>query len=111
MRSHGQPAFPDPNLDGSFSNIPDEYTSQFITSQKTCQHLLPNGGVPTAAQIEKVITASLEFAQCMRTHGILNFPTPKPVDLDGHLGFVFGLKGIDRNSPQYQKALRYCEAH
>lgn len=115
MRSHGELAFPDPNPDGSFSNIPDEFTSRFISAQKACEHLLPNGGEPTAGQIEKAMTSGLIYASCMRSHGFPTFPEPIPIKIEGHpLGFGFGFTrndGIDTKSPQFQKAERYCDAH
>jgi hypothetical protein len=114
MRSHGELAFPEPSPDGSFSNIPDQFTRPFIAAQKACEHLLPNGGQPTAAQIEKAMTSGLKYAQCMRSHGFPSFPEPIPIKVEGQLGIGFGFvfarnDGIDTKSRQFQKAERFCE--
>ena len=47
----------------------------------------------------------LEYAECMRDHGITNFPDPKPgegINVDA------GTLGIDPNSPQFRAANDAC---
>lgn len=44
--------------------------------------------------------SGVEFAQCMRAHGVPNFPDPS--------GGRVNLSGINQNSPQYQHAAGIC---
>jgi hypothetical protein len=116
MRNHGELGFPDPNPDGTFSNVPAQSTSQFTRANKTCEHLLPNGGQPTQAEITAAEEAGLKTAQCLRTHGFPNLPNPKVVraGIGGRVATLFPLKpsmGIDPNSPRFQAALKTCHGH
>jgi hypothetical protein len=75
-------------------------------ANNACRHLLPNGGVPTAAQRQQMLTQGLKFAKCMRAHGISNFPDPKlgggPVTIGG--------SGIRIQSPQFLSAQHACQS-
>jgi hypothetical protein len=108
MRSHGLPDYPDPNSQGGIliSNGSETGTpQQFASASKACDHLLPNGGQETPAQIREDVSADLKIAACMRSHGITNFPDPTVDSLGGvHLS----LHGIDKNSPQFQSAWTTC---
>jgi hypothetical protein len=87
MRSHGVANFPDPNSEGRFiisSQVVngvvvqgvDQTSPQFISANKTCQKLLPRGGQETPAQHRQQMSELLRLAQCMRAHGIPDFPDP-----------------------------------
>jgi hypothetical protein len=111
MRTHGMPRWPDPNSRGVFVSTPanraDFVGPDSVPANKACQRLLPNGGVPTTAQQQKIITRGLRFAACMRSHGIPQFPDSGPRG-----GFSPGeLKslGIDVNSPQFETAQHTCQ--
>jgi hypothetical protein len=82
MRSHGVTNLPDPasspheikpamNPNSTLTRSP-----QFQAAATACQHLLPDGSLPTAAHSHAQIAAFLAFAHCMRTHGFPNFPDP-----------------------------------
>jgi hypothetical protein len=85
MRTHGIPDFPDPTSGpnggtgfqikaGPGSDL-DQGSPKFEAADKTCKPLLPNGGVApqlTAAQQQKF----LDWAACIRAHGVPNFPDP-----------------------------------
>jgi hypothetical protein len=58
----------------------------------------PSG--PSAATAQ-----ALAYAQCMRSHGIPDFPDPNPPGSGGQ----FSLGRIDVQSPQYQSADRTCQ--
>jgi hypothetical protein len=74
-------------------------------ANKACAHLLPNGGVPTAAQRQQMLNQALKFTRCMRAHGITNMPDPG----SGGGGAVnIGASGINVQSPQFQAANRVC---
>jgi hypothetical protein len=49
---------------------------RFQSAATVCQHLLPDGSLPTAAHSHAQIVAFLAFARCIRTHGFPNFPDP-----------------------------------
>jgi hypothetical protein len=119
MRQHGVPDFPDPNSSGQTtikiepgSGTPsdlDPSSSAFQSAQRACQKYMPSGGTngkPDAQAQRK----ALRFAQCMRDHGITNFPDPK-FD-NGAIGFQGGgsegPSGFDPNSPQFQAAQQAC---
>lgn len=109
MRAHGVGNFADPTSTGNFlfkgSGSANPANNPNISSaNKACAHLLPNGGQPTAAQQQKVAAAALTYAQCMRAHGVLNFPDPGPgggINLGGN-------ESIDQNTPQFKVALNTC---
>ena len=83
MRAHGEPSFPDPNAQGDFSfsggphgNGVSPNSSQFISANKSCEHLEPNGGVQTAADQREALAIGLKVSACMHKHGVPNFPDP-----------------------------------
>jgi hypothetical protein len=117
MRSHGVPNFPDPNSQGNFTtkggltNGQDvgASSSQVAKANSACQHLLPNGGQPTAAQQQQTLNQLLKYSQCMRSHGEPNFPDPK-VSANS-VGFSLGpSSGISPQSPQFQAAQKACQS-
>jgi hypothetical protein len=93
MRSHGVRQFPDPPPGANDIKFPDARmlhvsSSQFQSATDACRHLLPPGvgGWYPRSQIRHVLSAMRRFAQCMRSHGISNWPDPV-VDSLGRVGF------------------------
>ena len=87
MRSHGVPNYPDPDSSGQLPKTDARQlgvsSTAYQAAQRACGHLLPTGGSacmqnddcsPTLAQ--QLLTADRKLAQCMRSHGISNFPDP-----------------------------------
>lgn len=111
MRSHGEPGFPDPNSQGNFTIGPADHMAmgspQFASANKACEHLLPNGGQETAAQLNKDLSQALKFVVCMRSHGIPKFADPTVQD--GHV-VIRGGSGFGPNSPQIQSAQQACRS-
>jgi hypothetical protein len=106
MRSHGITDFPDPTGNG-FVVIPRSVnpdSSQFQAAQNACQHLQPASTPPASAQPNP--TLGVRLAQCMRAHGVPNFPDPG--------GSVTGTPAsnskLDVRSPQFQAAQRTCRS-
>jgi hypothetical protein len=132
MRTHGVPAFPDPQISGSGGGVQakvtvsahrgsagafDPNSPAFKTARQACHKLLAlvrsddgsgqsrgsgggsqTGGTANGAQHSQ----ALEFADCMRAHGIPDFPDPSS---DG----AFNLPSdIDQQGPQFKRAGRAC---
>jgi len=102
VRSHGVPAFPDPQNGHFLISGADQNNPNFKSAVQTCQHLLgpggaTNGGGPNSSQL-------LDFAKCMQTHGVPRFPDPTA---NGGIGLP---QGVDPNSPQFQKAWQECQS-
>jgi hypothetical protein len=111
MRSHGEPAWPDPTSQGNFiiSGI-DLASSQYQSANNACKSLLPSGfGQLPAAQQQRAIATGLKLAKCMRAHGIPNFPDPTQNGSGVSITFPPGT-GIDPNSPQVRAAQKACRA-
>jgi hypothetical protein len=126
MRSHGVPGFPDPGSDGAIPKGDAQHfgvsPSQLQAAQSACQPLLPVGGsfdqqtelcMATGncppALVQQILTAERGLAQCMRSHGLLNFPDPT-LDSQGRPVFVWSISrtGIDPHSSQYEAVDTEC---
>jgi hypothetical protein len=115
MRSNGVPGFPDPTVSASgrteFQFSPGDGVSPespaFITANRTCRTLLPNGGAPrkplSAAQLREFV----QYAACMRAHGVPGFPDPRFGS-----GTVTVALGPDVNpaAPAFQSAEGSCHS-
>lgn len=109
MRAHGLPDFPDPVLTShslSFNPTADSHSPQYSSANDDCKHLLPdNGGPPTAAQLAALTQRMLKYTNCMRAHGVPNFPDPTVSA--NNIGFRID---IDKNSPQLHHAQSACRS-
>ena len=109
MRSNGVPTFPDPDRSGAIPKVGLSQlgvsSSRFQAAQSACNHLLPNGGrPPSQAQRQSVKTLALAFSQCVRAHGVPNFPDP---DSSGRIPDPATV-GIDQGSPKFEAANQAC---
>src|SRR5262249_55858549 len=75
-RAHGVPDFPDPNSNGQFNVDPHSASSQETAADHACHHLLTTGRQANAAQQQHMLGQLVKYAQCMRAHGVPNFPDP-----------------------------------
>jgi len=101
MRSHGVPDFPDPDINGHLLNVHiHESPGTVEPAQAACQHLLP-GSEGTAAQQQHKVDVILAYAQCMRAHGLPDFPDPSGGSID--------LSHVDVHSPQVMSEDRICQ--
>jgi hypothetical protein len=114
MRSHGVSNFPDPKVSSSpgrqaiaFQVNPSETGSpNFKSASKACQSILPapTGSIQAEQQAHK--QDLLDFASCMRGHGIAGFPDP---DLQGRLTLqMITAAGIDLRSRGVLDAGKAC---
>jgi len=113
MRSHGVPAYPDPNGSGQLPKITPANEpqlgvsdSRFNAAQAACQDLWPYQP-PSQAQQRQQLVDDLEFARCMRSHGV---PVPDPTTgPDGpYFAISISRDGFDPHSPQILAKAREC---
>jgi hypothetical protein len=113
MRSHGVADFPGPDSSGQ---IPGGKTaliqlsrsnSHYHAAEQACQRLWPYQQ-PTQASLAQQLADDLKFAQCMRAHGLPNFPDPSNGP-DGAV-FVFSQSsgGVNPHSPQVLAKAHQC---
>jgi hypothetical protein len=109
MRGHGEPAFPDPTSQGIISDSQANLSSPaLLVAGRACGSLLPPGSLQlTEAQQEQLAAQALKRAECMRAHGVTNFPDPPAPGQQGKPPVPGG--GIDPNSPVFQAAARACD--
>ena len=113
MRAHGITAFPDPNSQGGIALNAgpgtgiDPKSPQFKAAYRACRSLLPPRRPLSPAQQAAAKAQGLKFAQCMRAHGISDFPDP-----NSQGGFQIQASagsGLDPNNPRFQAANKACE--
>lgn len=113
MRSHGVATFPDPNGQGGITATGlDVGSPTFQAAASHCRHLLPNGGQPTPAQQAKDLAQALKFSQCMRSHGITDFPDPQSHPGGGISISLRASPGSDLNpnGSLFQAAQKACKS-
>jgi hypothetical protein len=125
MRSHSVPNFPDPTGTGGIPKESAQHLgvsdSQFTAAQQACQHLLPTyGGSLTAgslqqcyeadvcpqALVQHAVNAGREFARCMRSRGVPDWPDPT-IDSEGRP--AFNIRVPRPAPPQVGAAISECE--
>ena len=121
MRAQGMTNFPDPvndngqiglRISGGPNSGLDPNSATFQAAQQACQSLMPapkaaNGGVVSDEQRQK----ALQFSQCMRDHGVTDFPDPQFTSGGGvTIGGNGKGAGLDPNSPTFQAAQQACQS-
>jgi hypothetical protein len=126
MRAHGVTNFPDPSTSGGGVHVSisagsgiDPQAPAFQAAQKSCQHLMPGGGQPSAQASAQAKAQLLQTAECMRAHGITDFPDPQTGSPPsaGNYSAVLGINGaflaipssIDTKSPAFEQAAATCK--
>lgn len=119
LRSHGVPNFPDPtggrlqlrvtNRNGATTvNGVQVNAPAFQSAMQACRPYLPNGGQPPQLSASRK-QAMLQYAQCMRSHGVPNFPDP--TFSGGGVQFRVGpAGGAGRSSPAFAAAQATCQS-
>ena len=75
-----------------------------LQAERACKEYLPPGGpAPQVSESQKA--AVIANAQCMRKHGVPNFPDP--TFSRGQLNV--GLGGVDPQSPAFKQAAAACQ--
>jgi hypothetical protein len=127
MRSHGVPNFPDPDSSGALPKVSAQLLgvsgSALQAAEEVCQRLYPkNGGSLVRslrqceetsecpqAMVQQVTTQLRKFAQCMRTHGVPNWPDPT-IDSQGRPAVVIRpwKLGVNPDSNQINSKMDEC---
>ncbi|MGO9792908.1 MAG: hypothetical protein ACLP8S_26335 [Solirubrobacteraceae bacterium] len=104
MRKHGLPDFPDPTGSGQLQ-LPDGLTTSspaYQAAAKHCGSLIGGETAPKAiTQTPQMQATALKLAQCIRSHGVPNFPD----------GQITKSSGINENSPAFQRAFQSCQKY
>ncbi len=117
MRAHGVPNFPDPSANGSISISSstgvNPQSAQVQKAQDICGKLLSLGKVaPSPAQQAQALANALKFSQCMRSHGVTNFPDPQSSGGGAHIGIrISANSGLDPSAPIFQAAQKACQGN
>jgi hypothetical protein len=109
MRAHGVGDFPEPSSTGTITvGGAVSQSPQFQAADQTCHKLLPDGGVPTAAQRAQGLDQLLKVSVCMRAHGISDFPDPTAngIEIPIRKGMPTDL---NPNNPRFQSAEKACQ--
>jgi hypothetical protein len=75
MRANGVPHFPDPDPNGDFNFGVDVTREVWLKAVDACKALKPPGAL-SSRRTPKEQSAGLRFAQCVRDHGVKDFPDP-----------------------------------
>jgi hypothetical protein len=114
MRAHGVAGYPDPDSQGRIlirggpgtgSGL-DPNSATFKNADKACQSLQPQ---PTAAQQAQAEQNALRQSECMRAHGIKDYPDPQVKN--GRVSMSIGAgagSDLNPNNPLFQAAQRIC---
>jgi hypothetical protein len=103
-RSHGDPGFPNPVYDPNdgrwhFAVSPG---SAPASTQRACQHLFPSvNASPPVPQPQ--FQALVRLAECIRSHGVPNWPDPDP---DGSFGLP---PALQTKAPGWVHASEACK--
>jgi hypothetical protein len=124
MRANGVPNFPDPGGNGGGIQVQSSANGSmtvngvavsapaFHNATKKCQSEMPQGRPVSAGQIAKLRAGALKMANCMRSHGVPNFPDPVVRAGPGGRGIEMSVgganAGINQQSPAFQKAQQTC---
>jgi hypothetical protein len=112
MRAHGIKAFPDPSSNGDLSLNAgpgtgiDPNSPRYQAADQACKSLMPPSRLSPAQQAA-MKAGNLRYAQCMRSHGISDFPDPNSqglLQVQAQQG-----SDLDPNNPRYQSANTACQ--
>ncbi len=112
MRSKGISNFPDPSATGrQLQNILNAgintQSTAYRSALRACRRFTPAAHL-TPAENAADKAKGLEFSQCMRQHGVPNFPDPS-AGPDGEQVINLNPAHIDPDSPTIQSADRACQ--
>ena len=102
MRAHGVSNFPDPASNGqaATSDHVNKRSPAFQTAARACH---PQATAMADLKPKTSRARELREAECMRTHGVPNFPDPLPGGGYDYTG------SLNPNSPAFQRASNECQ--
>jgi len=112
LRAHGVPNYPDPNASGQEPPNGKELirSPQGQAAVGACSSWGNRISNDVAAQNQVVMGEYVRFAECMRAHGLPDFPDP--VHAEGRVEFMLSASqdGFDPHSPQVLAKAHHCES-
>jgi hypothetical protein len=130
LRTHGVPGFPDPSNGGGFGidlggggdvsvdgHQLNVSAPAFQKAMQDCRKYQPQGPPISGAQLAKIKQNALKMAQCMREHGVPNFPDPQISSGPGGQGIAVrigaqaaagGPGRFSPESPAFRNAQKVC---
>jgi hypothetical protein len=117
IRAHGVHDFPDPSPGGGF-NLSDQPGSDLNPSNPALQASMLAcakigvfaKGNPTPERQRQYTAELLQFARCVRGHGVPNFPDPSSLGPAQGVGFLINRNTLDPHSPTVQAAINVCQS-
>jgi hypothetical protein len=111
MRSHGVTNFPDPSAAGLLNDLSaagvNTHSTTYQVALQGCKKFNPSKNI-APAQSAAENAKGLEIFQCMRSHGVTNFPDPSTGPVGEQVINLHGLS-IDPSSPAFQAAHAACQ--
>jgi hypothetical protein len=116
MRSHGEAGYPDPVREAGDRvafRIPPASgihvnSASYQSAYGACHQLLPSGRTGlTPGLRQQAIAAARKYSDCMRSHGIANFPDPVST---GQGISIPPMHGVNPQSQQFQSAEKACRS-
>src|SRR5215468_10035274 len=112
LRAHGVPNYPDPNSSGQEPPGSKQliFTPHGQAAAGACSYWDNRIHNDVATQNQAARGEYVRFAQCMRAHGLPNFPDPG--NAEGRVEFVLSASqdGFDPHSPQVLAKAHHCES-
>jgi hypothetical protein len=100
MRDHGiEMSDPQPGKPAAIGKEGEDAKTK--AALEACREFMPNGGEPPSVSPE-MLEQGRKFAQCMREHGLADFPDPDPDAQGGQAA------DIDPNDPTFKAANEAC---
>jgi hypothetical protein len=108
MRAHGDPGFPDPSKQGTFPSSTAQESAQFQAANNDCGYLLLGTVSPVEAAAEqKRLAMLLKYSECVRAHGVTDFPDPALLP-GGGMAITLPTS-ISPDSPLLKSASQACQ--
>lgn len=112
IRHHGVPSFPDPEANADGIQIPvslaENPSPAFRSAMQACKYLMAAGGSPPVASASQKV-AAVRLAQCMREHGVPNYPDPTYQD-GQEIPPSIADPAINPASPAFGAASKKCQS-
>lgn len=108
MRAHGVTNFPDPILGGHFgfmtSSGINPHSPQYVAAYRYCGTRYLHIHFPSPAELAREKAAAVKYANCMRTHGMSDFPGP-----DSEAEIELPTDNYDKTS-KFQRGMQACKS-